>query len=108
MKTCFPLIRDGLTEGYEALRGQATGRQSGRVFAEASTWSGAFLPRGMSLLLGSGLPAWIAMWTHLVSAPLPLVPRPHHEDPAPSTCHGTALAVVLADMALNSLRRCEA
>ena len=83
-----------MTEGYEALRAQATG--AGTVPTTA---------RGLALFLGSGLAAWMTAWRQLVatsSSPPPGRPR---EQRATAFRLGPELAVVLTEMALSQQRR---
>jgi hypothetical protein len=82
-----------MTEGYERLRAQATGSPSAS-------------PRGLALLLSSGLPAWLAAWRSLLSAtPVPPSARLPRE-PAATFRLGPELAVLLAEMFLSGQRRC--
>jgi hypothetical protein len=82
-----------MTESYEGLRAQATGSRSAS-------------PRGLALLLYSGLPAWLAAWRCLVSAaPVP-PPAPPPGEPASAFQLGPELAVLLAEMVLAGQRRC--
>lgn len=82
-----------MTEGYEALRAQATSSQGAS-------------PRGLALLLNSGLAGWLAAWHGLVrAAPLPPLARPSKE-PGSAFHLGPELAVLLAEMVLSGHRRC--
>ena len=82
-----------MTEGYEALRAQATGSLNAT-------------PRGLALLLSSGLPTWLASWRALlIAAPAPLPARPPRESAAAFRL-GPELALLLAEMALSGQRRC--
>lgn len=74
-----------LTNGYEALRAQATGQMP------------ATTPRGLGLCLSAGLPAWMKAWAPLTPRPAPTVPAP-----AQATSSHVAREVVslLTEMAL--------
>jgi hypothetical protein len=79
-----------VTRGYEALRSQATGGEPNAA------------PRGLVLLLRSGVAAWLAAWRQLVvpaAHPQP-VARADHSPLAPGASGD--LAAVLADMALRA------
>jgi hypothetical protein len=83
-----------MTEGYEALRAQATGART--VLTTA---------RGLALFLRSGLAAWMTAWRQLVgtsSSPPPGRPR---EQRATAFRLGPELAVALTEMALSQQRR---
>lgn len=82
-----------MTVGYEALRAQATGT------ADAA-------PRGLALLLSSGLPAWLAAWRSLVSAPPASPSAQLPSKPVAAFGLGSELAVLLAEMVLSGPRRC--
>ena len=83
-----------MTEGYEALRAQATGVGTAPTTA-----------RGLALFLRSGLAAWMTAWRQLVAAPSsPPAARPA-EQLATAFRLGPELAVVLTEMALGQQRR---
>lgn len=86
-----------MTEGYEALRAQATGVSTAPTTA-----------RGLALFLRSGLAAWMTAWRQLVAAPSsPPAPRPATAEPRATAFRlGPELAVVLTEMALGQQRRC--
>jgi len=80
---------DELCAGYEAVRAAATGQ------APCDT------PRGLTLLLSQGLPAWMRAWTPL---PAPQVSVP--ADPRPvTTGAGAEVVRVLTEMALGCRSR---
>ncbi|MGH2350815.1 MAG: hypothetical protein ACRDI2_13190 [Chloroflexota bacterium] len=103
-----------MAEGYEALRRQATG-------ASGATGDGALsaTPRGLALLLRSGVGAWMAVWRQLVggapsggapsggapSAALAAASEPSVVERAESRVTalrlGPELAVLLVEMALS-------
>ncbi len=83
-----------MTEGYEALRAQATGAGTAPTTA-----------RGLALFLRSGLAAWMTAWRQLVAAsssPPPGRPREQRET---ASWLGSELAAVLTEMALSRQRR---
>jgi hypothetical protein len=82
-----------MTEGYEALRAQATGSRNAS-------------PRGLALLLSSGLPAWLAAWRSLVRAAPAPPPVRLPKEPAATFRLGPELAVLLAEMVLSGQRSC--
>jgi hypothetical protein len=85
-----------MTEGYEALRAQATG---------AGTAHMPITARGLALFWRSGLAAWMTAWRRLVAAPSsPPAGRPR-ERLATAFRLGPELAVVLTEMALSQQRR---
>jgi hypothetical protein len=79
-----------MTEGYEALRAQATGVGTALTTA-----------RGLALFLRSGLAAWMTAWRQLVAAPS----SPPAEQRATAFRLGPELAAVLTEMALAQQRR---
>jgi len=82
-----------MTEGYEALRAEATGSLGAS-------------PRGLALLLNSGLAGWLAAWRCLVSAAQPApTPRRSGEPTSSALRLGPELAVLLAEMVLSGQRR---
>lgn len=81
--------RADLTEAYESLRAQATGE------AISAT------PRGLALLLHSGLPDWMRTWSPLTRPPLPVSTQPQNSQP--SVTHNVELVRLLTDMALGGL-----
>ncbi len=82
-----------MTEGYEALRAQATGAAAGP-------------PRGLALCVRSGLSAWMAAWHSLVVAPPAGAARAERRDrPVAAGRLGADLAVLLAEMAVAGQRR---
>ena len=85
-----------LEQAYEALRAQANGQ------LPANT------PRGLTLFLASGLPAWLAAWTAPLLAPLPVVqPVPAASIPKPGPASPSVeLVMVLTEMVLGAGRRC--
>lgn len=92
-----PAPRPELVQWYEDLRGQATGQ------IPAAT------PRGLSLLLNSGLPAWIAACPSVMPVPEPPTAPAVREVPAHSLAGLSAeLVSILTEMALGGLRRCQA
>jgi len=87
-----------MTEGYEALRRQATG--DGALSAT---------PRGLALLLRSGVGAWMAVWRQLVGVTPPTAgSEPLVAERAASRVTalrlGPELAVLLVEMALSGQR----
>jgi hypothetical protein len=87
-----------MTEGYEALRHQATG--DGALSATAAT------PRGLALLLRSGVGAWVAVWRQLVGFTPPSEPPVAEpvESRVTAIRGGPELAVLLVEMALSGRR----
>jgi hypothetical protein len=83
-----------MTEGYEALRAQATGAGLAPTIA-----------RGLALFLGSGLAAWMTAWRQLVAASSSPPPGRSCELRATTFRLGPELAVVLTEMALSWQRR---
>jgi hypothetical protein len=86
-----------MTEGYEALRAQATGAAAGP-------------PRGLALCMRAGLPAWMAAWHALVGAARPAgAARAARRVGAGAAgrlgADLAALAVLLAEMAVAGQRR---
>jgi hypothetical protein len=82
---------DDLAGAYEALRAQATGQLPSTT------------PRGLALLLASGVPAWLKAWAPL-APPAYTTPaqRGDHEIPAGL---GGEVARLLTEMALGCQRR---
>jgi hypothetical protein len=82
-----------LVQSYESLRSQATGQ------IPTST------PRGLALLLSSGMPAWMAACAPVMP---PATPAASSGAPArPLVGLGADLVRLLTEMALGGLRRCE-
>lgn len=82
-----------MTEGYEALRAQATGTVSGAS-------------RGLALFMSSGLAAWMTVWRRLVGATSKPPALANRIELSATTSHlAPELAVVLAEMALSAQRR---
>jgi hypothetical protein len=83
-----------MTEGYEALRAQATGAAAGP-------------PLGLALCMRAGLPAWMAAWHSLVGAARPAgAARAARRVGAVAAGRlGAELAVLLAEMAVAGQRR---
>ncbi len=82
-----------LVQSYESLRAQATGQ------IPTST------PRGLALLLSSGMPAWMAACAPVMS---PATPAASSSAPtSPLVGLGADLVRLLTEMALGGLRRCE-
>jgi hypothetical protein len=79
---------------YEALRCQATG-------------NGALTrtPRGLALLLRSGVAAWLTAWRRLVSPPTKVEPVAYAPGTPLATGVSRELATVLTEMALCAHRR---
>ncbi|HET9061107.1 MAG TPA: hypothetical protein VFN61_14405 [Acidimicrobiales bacterium] len=75
---------DEIRAGYEALRAVATGQ------GPCGT------PRGLTLLLSQGLPAWVRSWAPL-APPCPVVPVAQR---AGTTGAGAEVVRVLTEMAL--------
>ena len=74
-----------LTNGYEALRAQATGQMP------------ATTPRGLGLCLSAGLPAWMKAWAPLTPRPAPTAPA---RAQASSTQAAREVVRLLTEMAL--------
>jgi hypothetical protein len=91
-----PLAHTQLVQWYEGLRAQATGQ------VPATT------PRGLSLLLHSGLPAWMAACPPVTPDPTPAraVSSASATPVRPLTHMSAELVGVLTEMALGGLRRC--
>lgn len=83
----------GAVEGYEALRLAATG---GDVSSAP--------PRGLAVLLRSGLPTWIATWTTTVAWASMSGARPTPTTAIPALGTRPDIATVLAAMALAACR----
>jgi hypothetical protein len=83
-----------MTEGYEALRAQATGAAAGP-------------PRGLALCVRAGLPAWMAAWRSLVGAARPAGAGRAERRGASAAAGrlGAEVAVLLAEMAVAGRRR---
>lgn len=79
-----------LTAAYEALRAQATGQGSHTT------------PRGLALLLRSGVPDWMRAWSSLASSSPPRPAPPPVRSVSLSS--GAELVRLLADMALAGLQ----
>ena len=77
-----------LTPAYEALRAQATGEMPPAT------------PRGLTLFLSAGTPAWMKAWRPL--APTPASPTVDQVVPVPV---GDEVARLLTEMALGGHRR---
>ena len=86
--------RTELADAYEALRAQVTG-------ATVRT-----TPRGLALLLQSGMPDWMRAWSSL-AAPSPPPQKPS-ATAAPRGLCSTELVRLLTDMAMAGLARCSA
>lgn len=91
----MPTTHPQLVQWYEDLRAQATGR------IPAAT------PRGLSLLLNSGLPAWMAVCPPATPEPAPpkAVSSPSAILSRPPADLSAELVGVLTEMALAGLRR---
>ncbi|HZR69882.1 MAG TPA: hypothetical protein VFB01_12595 [Burkholderiales bacterium] len=78
-----------IERAYEAVRAQATGTAT------------AVTPRGLALIIDTGLPAWIHAWTFLA--------RTERLAPVPTTVgsvpHSAELVSVIAEMALGQRSR---
>ncbi len=83
-----------LVQSYESLRAQATGQVP------------TTMPRGLALLLSSGLSAWMAACAP-VSPPVSPLAGPGVQARALAG-RSVELVRVLTEMALGGLRRCEA
>lgn len=79
---------DGMTLGYEALRAQATGDLP------------AVTPRGLTLFLAAGSPAWMKAWAPLT----PATPAPR-ADREVRIGLGGEVVQLLTEMALGCRRR---
>ena len=75
---------DEIRVGYEALRAAATGE------GPCGT------PRGLTLLLNQGLPAWVRAWSPLP----PALPVPPADPPPTAAGAGSEVVRVLTEMAL--------
>ncbi len=86
-----------LVQWYEDLRAQATGQQ-----IPAAT------PRGLSLLLNRGLPAWIAACSLVTPDPAPAsaVSSASATPARPLAAKSAELVGVLTEMVQSGLRRC--
>jgi hypothetical protein len=82
-----------LVQSYESLRAQATGQ------IPTST------PRGLALLLSSGMPAWMAACAPVMPAATPVASSSAPTRPLVGL--GADLVRLLTEMALGGLRRCE-
>jgi hypothetical protein len=82
---------DALARGYESLRAQATGQLPSAT------------PRGLSLLLASGVPAWMKAWAPL-APPAPATPAQRGDREMPAGLGGE-VARLLTEMALGCQRR---
>lgn len=89
-------MRLRLLQWYEDLRAQATGQIPPAT------------PRGLALLLRSGLPAWMAACPPVTCDPAPAKVTSSLFGASPPSLAGLSadLVTVLTDMALGSLRRC--
>lgn len=76
---------DEMCAGYETLRAAATGQ----VVCDT--------PRGLTLMLSQGLPAWMRAWSPLPPS-LPVVPAGHR--PVVASGVGSEVVRVLTEMAL--------
>lgn len=79
-----------LAAGYEALRAQAMGEMP------------AASPRGLAVLMGGGIPAWMCA---LAPASRSITPVRPGSAPEPSG-FGTELVSLLTEMVLSSRKRC--
>lgn len=79
-----------LAAGYEALRAQAMGEMP------------AASPRGLTVLMGGGMPAWMCALAPASRSTTPVRPGAAHE---PSG-FGAELVSLLAEMVLSSRKRC--
>lgn len=82
----------GVVEGYEALRSVATGGDGSSA-----------PPRGLAVLLRSGLPTWIATWTTVAWASMSGA-RATPTTAIPALGTRADIATVLATMALAACR----
>jgi hypothetical protein len=81
---------DEMERGYEALRAQATGELP------------AVTPRGLTLFLTAGFPAWMKAWTPL-TAPVPRTPMPRVDRDVRANL-GVEVVQLLTEMALGCRR----
>jgi hypothetical protein len=91
-----PTAHPHLVQWYEDLRAQATGQ------VPAAT------PRGLALLLHSGLPAWMAACPLVAAEPTP-VSAASFASATPArhlAGMGPELVAIITEMALGGLRRC--
>lgn len=82
---------DELTLAYEALRAQATGELP------------AVTPRGLTLFLLAGLPAWMRAWTPVTAAAPPT--RTVRSDQGVPVAVASDVVRLLTEMALGCQRR---
>jgi hypothetical protein len=82
---------DELEHGYEALRAQATGELP------------AVTPRGLTLFLTAGFPAWMQAWAPL-TPPAPTKPLPRDDREVRASLGGEVVRL-LTEMALGCRRR---
>lgn len=89
-------MRLQMVQWYEDLRAQATGQIPPAT------------PRGLALLLRSGLPAWMAACPPIVAGPAPIKTAPSLPSASAPSLAGLSseLVGVLTDMVLGGLRRC--
>lgn len=89
-------MRLRLLQWYEDLRAQATGQIPPAT------------PRGLALLLRSGLPAWMAACPPVTCDPAPAKTASSLSDASAPSLLGLSAEMVgvLTNMALGSLRRC--